>query len=325
MGRWRKRGPIFSADGRVSWMHSHAQLPIADSASAGITRVYFGTRDRENHTVTAFVEVEARDLSKVRSVAATPALGLGPRGAFDDSGAMPSWIVDHEGTKYLFYTGWNVGVSVPYRNAIGVATSANGGRTFERPFAGPILDRTTQEPYFCGAPCVLIDGGRWRMWYLSCTKWELVDGRPEPFYDIKYAESVDGVAWKRSGRPCVPLHPSEAGLARASVLREGDRYRMWYCYRGSRGYRGDSAASYRIGYAESSDGEDWTRRDECVELDRGAPGEWDSEMMCYPFVYRQEGVMTLLYNGNGFGRSGFGWATATAGGDRRENLENGGG
>jgi hypothetical protein len=35
---------------------------------------------------------------------------------------------------------------------------------------------------------------------------------------------------------------------------------------------------------------------------------WDSTMTCYPFVLQFDGRTVMLYNGNGFGRSGFGYA-----------------
>ena len=40
---------------------------------------------------------------------------------------------------------------------------------------------------------VIIENDLWRMWYLSCTKWEIREGKPSPNYNIKYAESKDGI------------------------------------------------------------------------------------------------------------------------------------
>jgi hypothetical protein len=38
---------------------------------------------------------------------------------------------------------------------------------------------------------------------------------------------------------------------------------------------------------------------------------WDSEMIEYPFVFKHDGLRYMLYNGNGYGRSGFGLAVAS--------------
>jgi hypothetical protein len=78
---------------------------------------------------------------------------------------------------------------------------------------------------------------------------------------------------------------------------------MWYCFRGSVDYRSDKAQAYRLGYAESANGVDWTRMDEAVGIERSADGP-DSLMIEYPFVYAHKGRKHMLYNGNGFGETG---------------------
>ena len=35
---------------------------------------------------------------------------------------------------------------------------------------------------------------------------------------------------------------------------------------------------------------------------------WDSEMICYPYVFDRKGERYMLYNGNGYGKTGFGLA-----------------
>jgi hypothetical protein len=91
------------------------------------------------------------------------------------------------------------------------------------------------------------------------------------------------------------------------VIKENGKYRMWYCYRGSVDYRSDRENSYRIGYAESPDGINWERKDAEVGIDRSDEG-WDAIMMEYPYVYEHRGRKYMLYNGDGFGETGFGYA-----------------
>src|SRR5438552_3980645 len=145
---WEKKGLIFAPHNNYHWMVSHAQVPLVDRVDENTLRIYFGTRDGQNRTVTTFIEVEADNPSRVSYVHDRPVLGLGKLGCFDDSGAMPSWIVDRDSDKYLYYTGWNTSTTVPYRNSIGLAISRDGGLTFDRAFNGPILDRTYFEPHF---------------------------------------------------------------------------------------------------------------------------------------------------------------------------------
>jgi hypothetical protein len=306
--KWIKKGLIFRPDNNYDWMVSHAQRPLVDNRNDEVLRIYFGTRDRNNRTVTSFIEVAAKNPQNVLYIHDKPVLGLGKLGCFDDSGAMPSWITDSGATKYLYYTGWNTGGTVPYRNSIGVVISHDCGQTFTRLSDGPVLDRNYNEPYFCAAPCVLVDNGVWRMWYSSCIKWEIYNGKPEPFYHLKYAESADGINWRREGKVCLDFKASdEAAITTPSIIREEQIYRMWYSYRNYREYRTNTKESYRIGYAESKDGLLWDRKDEFAGIDI-SDATWDSEMISYPFVYKQRDQTVMMYNGNGFGKTGFGYA-----------------
>ena len=112
-------------------------------------------------------------------------LSPGALGAFDDAGVTGSCLVTSNGRWFLFYTGWSLGVSVPFYLQAGLATSDDGVR-FNRVSAGPLLDRSEADPFLTASPWVLVEGGRWRMWYVSGTTWEIHDGRPRHRYLIKY-------------------------------------------------------------------------------------------------------------------------------------------
>lgn len=307
--KWTKKGLIFAPIGERDWMRSHASLPVADAASGdgGALRIYFGTRDALGRSQTSFIEVEEERPEKILYVHDKPLLALGEAGTFDDSGVMPSWLVSHNGRKYLYYIGWNPQVTVSYRLAIGLAVSDDGGRSFQKVSEGPICDRSFDEPYFNTAPCVLLDGGTWRMWYVSCTGWETIEGHPEPLYHVKYAESSDGVRWRKTGRVCIDYDERTGAIGRPCVFKDGETYRMIFSYRGVRGYRTNPDASYRFGYAESADGLHWTRRDEEAGIGRSETG-WDSEMVEYCYLWKGAGRTLLFYNGNGFGKTGIGYA-----------------
>jgi hypothetical protein len=307
--RWEKKGVIFNAEGQYEWMAHHACVPVADKIDENRLRIYFSPRDTKGKSHATYIEVEADNPANVLYVHDRPLLSPGKLGAFDDSGVMPSSIVTRGDRKYLFYIGWNQGVTVAYRNSVGIAVSEDGGRTFERMFDGPVVDRTRIEPYFCASPFAMFDedDGKWKLWYASATGFLVVHGKPEPVYQVKYAESDDGVNWVRENKVCLPYTFDGEANARPTVFKENGLYRMWFCFRGSVDYRTDKSASYRLGYAESPDGVNWTRMDERIGIDRSETG-WDSEMMEYPFVYEHRGVKHMLYNGNGFGETGIGYA-----------------
>jgi len=151
------------------------------------------------------------------------------------------------------------------------------------------------------------DDKTWKLWYASSTGWTMVRGQPEPLYQVTYAESGNGYEWARHDTICLPYTFDGEANARPCVLKENGRYRMWYCFRGSVDYRTDKSQSYRLGYAESADGRSWMRKDADIGIDRSDDG-WDSVMIEYPFVYEHKGRKYMLYNGNGFGETGFGYA-----------------
>ena len=82
---------------------------------------------------------------------------------------------------------------------------------------------------------------------------------------------------------------------------------MFFCYRQSHDFRTNRSRSYRIGHARSDDLVDWTRNDDDPGLDVTG-GDWDADMLCYPHAFECRGKVYLLYNGNEFGRYGFGLA-----------------
>jgi hypothetical protein len=306
--KWIKKGVIFAPDHNFDWMASHASLPVVDEVRADALRVYFGTRDDRGRSQTSYIEVDAERPEQVRYIHDQPILSLGRPGAFDDSGIMPSWIVNHENKKYLYYIGWNIRVSVPYHLSIGLAISEDEGRSFNKVSEGPLLDRSIDEPFFNTAPCVLREADAWRMWYVSCTGWESSADRPEPRYRVRYAESNDGIHWRRTNEVCIDYTSDTDAIGRPCVYQQDGGYRMLYSYRDVWGYRNDRAQSYRLGLAESPDGITWTRRDAGIE--RSESG-WDSEMMEYCYVYQRGDRSYLFYNGNGFGKTGFGYAVAS--------------
>lgn len=296
--KWKKLGRIFCSNGQMPWMQTHSAVPFAEQIGEDIFRVYFTTRDQNNRSHIAHVDMEISPPYTVISISKEPVLKPGLLGEFDDSGAMGCWITKQEENRYLYYQGWNLGVTVPFRNSIGLATS-HAGEQFRRYCPGPILDRSMFEPHFCATPCVLIDEGKWKMWYLSCTEWFMENEKPKHKYHIKYAESNDGITWNRNGTIAIDFEKqNEYAISRPSVIKDKDKWRMWYSYRGDQ---------YHIGYAESQDGKNWVRLDHLAGITLSSCG-WDSEMIEYPFVFDHNGSRYMLYNGNEYGKTGFGLA-----------------
>jgi hypothetical protein len=305
--RWIKQGVLIGPPTGLEWTSTHAAVPHVDVRSDDSLRIYFTTRDERGRSQIARAHVRGELRAENLELDPTPVMQSGPAGLFDDSGVMTSSLVRDGSRELLYYQGWSLGKSVPYYVFGGCAASEDGGTSFARTAPTPVLDRSLVDPYWTSSPWVLLDEGRWRMWYVSGLGWEFDDDGQATHYivHIRYAESDDGLTWRRDGRVCIDFADAdEYAIARPVVIRDADRYRMWYSYRGS---------SYRIGYAESQDGLEWERRDEDVGIDV-SPGGFDSEMLEYGCVFDYRGARHMLYNGDGFGATGIGHAILDASG-----------
>ena len=140
-------------------------------------------------------------------------------------------------------------------------------------------------------PCVVRDGGVWRMWYAA----ETSSGAA-----IALAESKDGLRYVRVGtKPVLAAGVGwdGAGVTDPCVARDAARgtWRMWYT--GLPDGNGGSA----IGYAESADGVTWTRDARNPVLTAGRDA-WEGAGVEAGDVQALEGGrLALYYTGRGTG------------------------
>ena len=314
--KWIKRGKVFDPGQHklpndcVQFAQSPQTLVFDD-----FVRIYFSTRavDTRNGKYLshiAFVDME-KNLRDVIRVSDQTVIPLGGLGCFDEHGIFPMNVLRHGDAIYGYTCGWNRRVSVSVDTAIGLAISRDGGLSFQRTGAGPVLGPSMHEPYLVGDGFVRVIGGTFHMWYIFGTAWRRAsaDAAPDRTYKIGHAKSMDGIEWvKEEAGQIIPdkLGPEESQALPMVIAIEG-RHHMFFCYRQSFDFRAARGRGYRIGHACSDDLENWTRDDDNPQLD-GSPGDWDSDMQCYPHVFACDGKVYLLYNGNEFGRHGFGLA-----------------
>lgn len=298
---WEKLGRVYVASGERPWAQSHAFLPTSMMLDDDRIRVLVALRDAAGVGRVGAVDVDARDPRRVLAVSPEPLFDVGAPGTFDESGVTPVWLVPHEGRLYLFYVGWQLGQRVRYYLFTGLAVSDDGGDSFTRVSQAPVLDRSDGELFVRAAPCVRHEDGRWRMWYIGGDRWVDVGGKQLPSYDLRHVESPDLTRWPARGAVSMePQGDDEHGFGRPYIVQEGGRYRMWYSVR-------TRSRGYRLGYAESTDGLAWERRDGAAGLDP-SPSGWDSEMVCYGCLQPTRHGTYLFYNGNNYGETGFGVA-----------------
>jgi hypothetical protein len=314
--KWRKLGRILDPSEHTlpNGCKEYAQSPQALLFDDFI-RIYFSTRalDPSNNKYLSHVAFAdfSKDLRSVIRVSDRTVIPLGGLGCFDEHGIFPINILRHKDAVLAYTCGWSRRVSVSVETSIGLAVSHDDGLTFERAGTGPVLTASLQEPFLVGDGFVKIINGVFHMWYIFGTDWRSLapDAAPDRTYKIGHAVSNDGVNWrKEEGRRIIADRLGESEAQALPTLCEIDGiHHMFFCYRQSFDFRANPANAYRIGHAWSEDLENWTRDDESLRLD-GTPGDWDSDMQCYPHVFESDGNLYLLYNGNHFGRHGFGLA-----------------
>lgn len=293
---WNKLGCIYKPDGSVGWKRTHAANPVAEHVTGDIYRIYFSARAEDNRASIGCIEIDITNPFQVIDEPNEPVLEIGEIGCFDDSGVSMGCLVSRANKRYLFYLGWNLGVTVPWRNSIGLAISEDGG-PFIRVSKAPVLDRNRYDPYSISYPFILVENDKWRMWYGSNKSWG--KSQEDMAHLLKYAESDDGINWFPTGEISVNFqNDNEYAMSKPSVLKEDGIYKMWYSYRGK---------AYRIGYAESSNGIHFVRKDQLAGITVSDIG-WDSETVEYPNVFVHKGIKYMLYNGNKYGLTGIGLA-----------------
>ena len=312
--KWRKLGKIFDPrDHKLSNnCFEYAQSPqtlVFDD----FIRIYFSTREKDQTgkylSHISFVDYD-KGFQKILNVSTDSVIPLGKLGCFDEHGIFPLNILRDKDRVLGYISGWSRRVSVSVDTGIGLAISNDDGLTFERIGDGPILSALLSEPFLVGDPFVRVYEGVYHMWYIYGIRWfrNSYTDEPDRVYKIGHAISPDGISWNREGRQLIgdKLNLDEC-QALPTVIDFDNRYHMFFCYRQAVGFRKNKNSAYRIGYAFSSDLINWVRDDDKCGIDISV-GEWDSDMMCYPHVFHWNDNIYMLYNGNEFGRFGFGLA-----------------
>ena len=189
------------------------------------------------------------------------------------------------GGRYrMWYTGQARG-----RSWIGCAQSGDG-LTFTREGSGPVL--TPELPWEGESvmnPCVLLEDGRYRMWYSAGETYE-----PNV---LGYAESMDGLHWKKRPEPVFTRCPENVfeqdRIGGCQVLPHRELgYLLFYI-----GYRDIDTASICCAY--SGDGVTQFHRCRRNPLASPDPGAWDGDACYKPSALRDEAgdLWRIWYNG----------------------------
>jgi hypothetical protein len=305
---WRRKGLVVEPPAAAShaWWASCAGIPTCLPLHDRLWRIWFGGRDAQGRAGVLCADVDPADDMRVLAMRDVPGLERGGEGAFDSAGLWASAALEVDGRILLWYTGMRLGREVPHELAIGLACSEDGGLTFRKVGAQPVL--SSGEPGFATTPCVRRLGTGFEMWYSAGTGWVDSGNGLEPTYDIRRAVSSDGVDWIPDPFPVVALGGTAwAGLTRPWVEAGADT--IWFSARGAGSFREPSAQAYRLQRAPLWAGTVPAGAIETLRLEPPPrPGDWDGWMQTCACIVPFGETRVMFYNGNGFSRTGFGYA-----------------
>lgn len=298
---WRKLGCVFQLpdNGLHPKLLSHTANPLPVHVTGDVYRVFYSARDAANRSSVGAVDVDVVRVEVVQ-VHGGPFFEHGMPGSFYEAGVSIGCLHALDGQRLMLFMGWQQPEGGHWRGDIG-ALRLSPDLTLSLASDEPWLGSDATDPLSLSYPWVLpMPQGGWRMWYGSTVTWDA--GNREMLHVINGAHSADGRHWRREGL-AVPFQLGGAqAFSRPTVVGDGrGGYDMWFSYRSG------SGTPYRIGRASSSDGLAWRLRLDEAGIDVSDHG-WDAEMVEYPYVWDHSGRRLMLYNGNGFGRSGFGLA-----------------
>jgi uncharacterized delta-60 repeat protein len=239
--------------------------------------------------------------SEFTKASSNPVLNLGAGGTWDDTHIYGSSVIrDSDGTYKMWYSGHD-GSNL----RIGYATSSDG-INWSKYSGNPVLDLGaggSWESTHVGYPVVMRDSdGTYKMWYA---------GHDGSTWRIGYATSSDGINWnKYSGNPVLNLGAGgswdDAHVLTGKVIKENGIYKMWYS--------GHNGSNWRIGYATSSDGINWSKYSGNPVLNLGAGGSWDDAHVYISSVIKdRDGTYKMWYTGHSGSNTRIGYATSSDG------------
>jgi hypothetical protein len=301
-GGWKKLGQIF--DPNKHRLHpklkTHASTPVAALIEQDTFRIFFSSRDEVNRSSVGSLDFNL--LSKeVLAIRNSPVVEHGNLGSFFSDGISLGNYFEANDKKFISFMGWTILSDKEWRGEIGYFELDNN-LLFKDILLDPVikLDELI-DPLSLSYPWVMqMPQGSYKIWYGSTLSKNSKSG--EMLHVINHGSSVDGFNWKKNGLSLPYQEQVINAFSRPSVIcYDHKNFEMWYSYRRA------GQKSYGISSAVSNDGKKWLHNKEHLQMSTSNSG-WDSEMIEYPFVFQHKQNLYMLYNGNDYGKTGFGLA-----------------
>jgi|TARA_R110001583_G_scaffold179067_5_gene335589 hypothetical protein len=297
MKSWSKLCLIYAPINIDEMISTHASNALPILVSDDVYRIFFSGRDSENKSSVGWFDFDIVK-KEILNVCDETFLSCKENNRKYYSHGISLGCFLNDGVDInVYFMAWQIEGNNHWRGDVG-RFSLDSRKKIKNVDDTPYMTSDKEDPISLSYPFILKDNGLFRMWYGSTISWDSPNG--EMVHVIKYATSMDGVTWNKHGL-AIPFQLGVAqAFSRPCVLKRSGTYHMWFSYRSGDG------STYRIGYASSTDAMNWK-----IDLDSGvAPSieGWDSEMVCYPYVFVHKEKVYMLYNGNSHGKTGIGLA-----------------
>jgi predicted GH43/DUF377 family glycosyl hydrolase len=217
-----------------------------------------------------------------------PVLAKGTAGSWEESFVHNSKVMVINNTFHMWYTA-HKGIDGSFDFQIGHATSADGVTWIKDP-NNPVLKRGSSGSWdyaWISVGSVLYDGTRYHLYYMGYNGINSIR--------IGHATSSDGLTWTKDPSNPVLVSGSNGDWDNPrvdfpTVIFDGTTYHMWYS--------GGDYFKWKIGYATSTNGSNWTKSSSNPVLSTGQPGNWDYRSVTAMSVIDNSGKYKMWYWGS---------------------------
>lgn len=301
INKWHKLGLLFyrPPKDRHPKLLTHFSNPLPILITGDIYRIFYSGRDIYNRSSVGAVDINIIS-GKIIKEFNEPFFEYGPKNSFYENGVSLGNCYKIKNKTYMLFMGWQNKKGAHWRGDIGrLVVKKDLLLTIDNDL-NPLMSYHQIDPISLSYPYIIENAGAYMMWYGSTISWE--NNNDEMFHVINFATSSDGNTWERKGLGVPFIKNKAQAFSRPTIIRNiNGEFSMWYSFRGKLNEK------YRIGYAHSKNAIDWQLELKNSGIDVSTKG-WDSEMIEYPFVFNHKGSYYMLYNGNDYGKSGFGLA-----------------
>jgi hypothetical protein len=300
-GYWKKLGRLFDPASAIRHpkLVSHAANPLPIFINNNIFRIFYSGRDAENRSSVGAVDIDIVNAEIVHDIY-EPVFLHGEKTTFFSEGVSIGCTANFGAQTLMYFMGWKNNGEQHWHGQIG-ALEVHDDLRLSLAFPYPIIPLSPNDAISLSYPWILPkQNGTFQMWYGSTVSWDAGNG--EMLHILKSASSVNGRKWENF-ESSIPYSIGQAqAFSRPTVLAHNDgTLDMWFSYR-----KGDGT-TYRIGRARCNEDHLWELDLKNAGIDVSESG-WDSEMIEYPYVFIHDDHIYMLYNGNRYGRTGFGLA-----------------